>query len=101
MSNQTMASIAAFAMCLGVFVAGPVSAQTPAGPTFKDANSQHHQMLNQVMKDITQEMTAMTDQMSRGELTAGQNKQMSDRMTGRGNGLPPNAGLEASAHITR
>jgi len=99
MSNQAMAAIAASAMCLGVFVAEPVSAQTAASPTFKDATSQHHQMLNQMMKDMTQEMTAMTDQMSRGEITAEQNKQMSDRMAAMANVMRRMSGLGARPHM--
>ena len=75
---MTKTAIATLAICLAAFVASPASSQQPAAPTFKDTTSQHHQMLNQMMKDMTQQMTAMTDEMSRGELTPDGNKKMSN-----------------------
>ena len=55
MSIKSIASIAALGICLGISAVGPAGAQPATGPTFKDATSQHHQMLNQMMKDMTQE----------------------------------------------
>jgi len=40
----------------------------------------HHQMMQKMMKDMTQEMMGMTEQMSKGELTPDQRKQMAQRM---------------------
>ncbi len=99
MSNKTTPTVAALAMSLAIFVVGFASAQPATGPTFKDTTSQHHQMLNQMMKDMTQEMTAMTDQMSRGELTPEQNKQMSERMAVMANVMRRMSGLGARPHM--
>ena len=81
MSKKTMASVTAIVVCLGVFLSAPASAQSSAGATLQDVTSQHHQRMYQVMKDMTGEMSKMTEQMSQGALTPGQSKQMAQRMT--------------------
>ena len=97
MNNIAMGTLA---ICLAAFAAGPASAQQPGtAPTFKDTTSQHHQMLNQMMKDMTQQMTAMTDEMSRGELTPDQNKKMSERMATMANVMRRMSGLGARPHM--
>jgi len=97
MNNIAMGTLA---ICLAAFAAGPASAQQPGtAPTFKDTTSQHHQMLNQMMKDMTQQMAAMTDEMSRGELTPEQNKTMSERMAAMANVMRRMSGLGARPHM--
>ena len=81
MSKKTMASITAIVVCLGVFVSAPASTQSTPGATLQDATSQHHQRMYQMMKDMTGEMSKMTEQMSPGALTPEQSKQMAQRMT--------------------
>ena len=81
MSKKTMASVTAIVVCLGVFLSAPASAQPSTGATLQDVTSQHHQRMYQMMKDMTGEMSKMTEQMSQGALTPGQSKQMAQRMT--------------------
>jgi hypothetical protein len=99
MTKGTRASTAAVAMCLGVFIAGSAVAQPAAAPSFNDVTSQHHQLLNQMMKDMTQEMSAMTDEMSRGELTPEQNRKMSERMGSMASIMRRMSGLGARPHM--
>lgn len=73
-------SIAAIIVCIGMFAAAPASAQPSLGPVELDVVNQHHQMMYQMMSDMTAQMGKMTEQMSRGELTPEQRKQMADRM---------------------
>lgn len=73
-------SIAAVVVCISAFAAMPASPQSSSGPTSQDGISQHHRMQYQMMKDMTQEMTRMTEQMSKSELTPEQRKQMAGRM---------------------
>ena len=73
-------SIAAIVVCISVVAAMPASAQSSSGPTSQNGMSQHHRMQYQMMKDMTQEMGRMTEQMSKGELTPEQRKQMARRM---------------------
>lgn len=82
MGQKIMASITAIVVvCLGAFVAESASAQTSPGSTLQDVTSQHHQQMYQIMKDMTEEMSKMTGQMSQGALTPEQNKKMAQRMT--------------------
>jgi hypothetical protein len=80
MSKRSKASMIAIVVCLGMFLAAPAIAQSPMGATTQDATSQHHQRLYQMMKDMTREMGAMTEQMSRSELSPEQRAQMGRRM---------------------
>lgn len=66
-------SLAAVAVCVSVFASVPASAQSPTAPTWQEWNYQ-------MMKDLTQEMTSMTEQMSRGKFTPDQRLQMAQRM---------------------
>jgi hypothetical protein len=81
MIRKPMASIMAIAVCLGIFVAAPAMAQSSTGPYWGGDVTEHHRMQYQMMKDMAQEMTRMTEQMSQGELTPEQRKQMAGRMT--------------------
>jgi len=99
MGKRTSKSITALAMCLGMLITGAAGAQPATAPTFKDTTTQHHQMLNQMMSDMTREMTAMTDEMSRGELTPEQNKRMSDRMVVMATIMHRMSGLGARPHM--
>ena len=60
---------------LGLFMAGTAGAQNGPGP-----DKTHHQRLYELMKDMSQEMSGMSEQMSHGDLTAAQGKQMSRKM---------------------
>jgi hypothetical protein len=55
-------------------------AQSSTAPTWADSLSQHHQLQYQMMKDMTEEMTRMTEQMSRGDLKPDETKTMTERM---------------------
>ena len=81
MSKKTIASVTAIVVCLGVFVVAPANAQSPTGATTQDVTSQHHQKMYQMMKDMTGEMSKMTEQMSQGALTPAQRRQIAQRMT--------------------
>ena len=72
MSKKAMASVTAIVVCLGVFLSAPASAQPSTGATLQDVTSQHHQRMYQMMKDMTGEMSKMTEQMSQGALTPAQ-----------------------------
>jgi hypothetical protein len=80
MSRKPMASMMAIVVCLGIFVAAPAMAQLSTGPNWGGNVTQHHRMQYQMMKDMAEEMTRMTEQMSQGELTSEQRKQMAGRM---------------------
>jgi hypothetical protein len=80
MIKRAAAPIMAIAVCLGIFVAAPAMAQSSTGPYWGGDVSEHHRMQYQMMKDMTDQMGQMTEQMSRGELTPEQRKQMADRM---------------------
>ena len=72
----------AIAVCLAILAVPPANAQSPLGSTFQDQGQidPHHLRIYQMMKDMTQEMTKMTEQMSQGSLTPDQQKQMAIRM---------------------
>jgi hypothetical protein len=80
MIKKTAVSMAALVLCLGMVTAASVSAQSTAGGATQAGMSEHHQMMADRMKDMSQEMNNMTDLMSRGDLTPEQKKQMSQRM---------------------
>ncbi|MBX9945997.1 MAG: hypothetical protein K2Y40_18125 [Reyranella sp.] len=80
MSGKTKTSMTAMVACLGMLLAATAMAQSPPPATTQGGASVHHQRLFMMMKDMTQEMTTMTEQMSRGELTPDQRKQMSLRI---------------------
>lgn len=55
------------------------SAQSPVGPTVLDHTTAHPARQYQLMKDMTAQMSAMTEEMSRAEATAEQHRQMAKR----------------------
>jgi hypothetical protein len=79
MIERMKAAVAATAISLAI-ATFPAAAQSPTGPTWQDGVSQHHRMQYQIMKDMTDEMGLMTEQMSRGELTPEQRREMAKRM---------------------
>lgn len=81
MIKRANASTMAIIACLAIFVSAPAMAQSSTGPYWGGDVTQHHRMQYQMMKDMAQEMTRMTEQMSLGELTSDQRKQMAERMT--------------------
>lgn len=80
MSGKKKTSMKAIVACLGVLLAIPAIAQSPPPAATQDGMSTHHQRIYKMMKDMTQEMTGMTEQMARGELSPDQRKQMAQRM---------------------
>ena len=83
---------------LGIFVALPAMPQSSAPSRQNDANA-HHMRIYQMMKDMTQEMGKMTDQMSQGPLPPEQQKQMAQRMPFMSAMMRRLSGLEARPAI--
>jgi len=79
---------------VGFLFATSAAAQSPTNATPQDKTSLHHQRQYQLMKYMTQEMSAMTEQMSRGELTVDQRKQMAQRMAAMSTVMRNMSGLE-------
>lgn len=80
MSRKFAGSLVALAVCTGVLISAPANAQSPTAPTSQDEVSEHHQLQYRMMNEMTQEMTRMTEQMSRGDLSAEDSKKMSEQM---------------------
>ena len=80
MIKKTAVSITALVLCLGMFTAASVSAQPTTGMAKQTGVSAHHQMMSDMMKDMSIEMNKMTELMGSGEPTAEQRKQTSQRM---------------------
>lgn len=82
MISRRFISVASVAIWLGTLAAVSAEAETSGGSTFQDQTQTdpHHQRIYQMMKDMTQEMSRMTEQMSQGALTPDQQKQMARRM---------------------
>ncbi len=91
MIKKTSASISALALCLGMFTAVSVSAQPAAATT----SVNHHQMMGDMMKEMSQEMNVMAAQMTRDERTPEQRKQMSQRMERMSKVMHRMSGLES------
>ena len=89
------------AICASMLAAASANAQSPAGSTFQDQGriDPHHLRIYQMMKDMTQEMTKMTEQMARGALTPDQQKQMAQRMQFMSTMMHRLSGLEARPAI--
>ncbi len=79
MSSKSVVSRAALVVWLGILATVPAGAQPTQD---KPSVSEHHQAQFQMMKDMSQEMSKMTDEMSHGGLTPEQNKKMAKRMEG-------------------
>lgn len=73
-------SLAAMLFWLGLPAATAVNAQAPSSAVQQDAANWHHQMRYNAMKDMSEVMSEMTQQMSRGELAPAQRQQMVQRM---------------------
>lgn len=82
MMKKAATSMTAVVLCLGLLSAVPASAQPSKGAPAQTNVSRHHQMAGEMMKDMSQEMNKMTEEMSRGEPSPDQKKQMSRRMEG-------------------
>ena len=80
MSKKTTVSTMTAMAFLGVVFAMPASAQYVAGTGQQATMTLHHQRVADVMKDMTQAMGTMTEQMSKGDITPDQRKQMAQRM---------------------
>ena len=89
------------AICASMLAAASANAQSPAGSTFQDQGriDPHHLRIYQMMKDMTQEMTKMTEQMAQGALTPDQQKQMAQRMQFMSTMMHRLSGLEARPAI--
>ena len=96
------ASIAVIAFCLGeLSAAPPATAQPLVGSTFQEQNptERHHQRIYQLLKDMTQEMTRMTEQMAQGPQSPEQRAQMARRMAFMSTIMRRVSGLEARPAI--
>jgi len=80
LTAKTKVSMPVISSCLGMFLAVPAVAQSPPLATTQDPTSLHHQRIHQLMRDMTREMSALADEMSRGELTPERRRQMIERM---------------------
>jgi len=80
MIKTTAASLMAIAVCLTLLATSPVGAQPAPGVTQQSETSQHHRRLYAMMKDMSQEMAKMTEQMSRGPLAPEQRADMAQKM---------------------
>jgi len=92
--NKTDASMTASIAFLGMLLAAPAIAQPPQGATTQDDVSLHHQRQYQMMKDMTDEMAAMTEQM-RAEVRPGQRAEIGLRMGLMSTMMRRMSGLEA------
>lgn len=95
MSGKTKTSMTAMVACIGVLLAATAMAQSPPPAATQDGMSVHHQRLYKMMKDMTQEMTGMTEQMSRADVTPDQRKQMALRMEAMSGMMHRMSGFEA------
>jgi len=92
--NKTDASMTATIAFLGMLLAAPAIAQSPQGATTQDDVSLHHQRQYQMMKDMTDEIAAMTEQM-RAELPPERRAEMGLRMGLMSTMMRRMSGLEA------
>jgi len=74
-----LTSIAISVICLGMLAGVPANAQSTT-PTLQDEVSQHHQLQYRMMNEMTQQMTRMTEQMSRGDLSPQKMSEQISRM---------------------
>lgn len=80
MRNRPKLSMVAIIACLGVLLIAPAMAQSPPAASTQDGMSEHHRRMYKMMVDMTQQMTGMAEQMSRGDLAPDQRKQMAQKM---------------------
>ena len=93
MIKKTVA-LTALALCFGMVIAVPAIAQPTTGAARETGVSEHHQMMADIMKDMSAEMNKMSEQMSRGNLTSEQRKQMNRRMENMSKMMRRMTGLE-------
>ena len=79
----------------GMFLAIPAGAQIPAVTAPQFTMNPHHQRIDDIMKDMTQAMGNMTEQMSHGPLTPEQTKQMARQMERMSKMMRMMSGLES------
>ena len=77
MKLKAALSMAAVVVVLGPLVSAPTFAQTPAGPTQHGISKEP---MYDTMKEMSQAMAAMTEQMSGGELTPDRRQAMARNM---------------------
>jgi hypothetical protein len=101
MVSKRITSVMAVTLWLGALALPLANAQSPVGSTFQDQGQTdpHHLRIYQMMKDMTQEMAGMTEQMSQGALTPDQQKQMAKRMEFMSTMMHRLSGLEARPAI--
>jgi len=80
MRKEMLVSMKAVAVCLSIFVATPAGAQSRTDAVEQDGMSQHHRRIYQMMKDMSQEMSRMTEQMSGSDVKPEMREQISKRM---------------------
>ncbi len=64
----------------GMLIGITAHAQSPTPTSQQSGVSQHHQIVYELMKDMSQEISQMTEQLSHGELSAEQKKDMAQKM---------------------
>jgi len=94
MNVSPMVAKTALIACLSLILAATASAQPASNLSQQSPVSQHHQMMTDMMKDMSKEMTSLTEQMSRGGLTPEQNRQMAVRMERMSNMMHRMSGLQ-------
>lgn len=94
MSKRSVVSMSALIVCLSVLSVPYASAQTPARPDGSSA-SIHHQRLYILMRDMSQEMGKMAEEMSHGALTPEQDKLMTKKMKWMSTAMHRMTGLDA------
>jgi hypothetical protein len=101
MVSKRITSVMAVTLWLGALALPLANAQSPVGSTFQDQGQTdpHHLRIYQMMKDMTQEMGKMTEQMAQGALTPDQQKQMAKRMEFMSTMMHRLSGLEARPAI--
>lgn len=80
MIKRTIILLTAIVAFIAIFAVVPASAQISAGPTWQDTPHQYHQRLSEIMRDMTNFMGRMTEEMSHTDLTPGQHQQMAQQM---------------------
>lgn len=79
MIHKRIALGTALLLCFGAFSAGPASAQT-TGESRQTGVSEHHQRQYELMRDMSEAMSKMAQEMARGDLTSDKIKHMRQRM---------------------
>jgi len=76
MIKKTAISTFALALFLGMFTAVSASAQPAAGMTKQAGSSEHQQVMRDMMKQMSQELKKMMEEMKGGDVTSEKMKQM-------------------------